>query len=103
MMPVARQLLPALIAAAAVFAQAPVRADDFKIGFVKTDRIFREANTAKAAQAKLEQEFSKREKELNDMGTALKAASDKFEREAPPLSESQRAQRLKSLFDADRV
>jgi outer membrane protein len=32
---------------------------DFKAGFVNTDRIFREANTAKAAQAKLEQEFSR--------------------------------------------
>jgi outer membrane protein len=34
----------------------------FRVGFVNTDRIFREANTAKAAQAKLEQEFSAREK-----------------------------------------
>jgi outer membrane protein len=78
------------------------QADDFKVGFVNTDRIFREANTAKAAQAKLEQEFAKREKELNDMGTALKSASDKFEREAPTLSESQRAQRQKGLVDQDR-
>lgn len=77
-------------------------ADDFKVGFVNTDRIFREANTAKAAQAKLEQEFAKREKELNDMGAALKSASDKFEREAPTLSESQRAQRQKALVDQDR-
>ena len=34
------------------------QAQDFRVGFVNTDRIFREANTAKAAQAKLEQEFS---------------------------------------------
>ena len=78
------------------------QADDFKVGFVNTDRIFREANTAKAAQAKLEQEFAKREKELNDLGTVLKNASDKFEREAPTLSESQRAQRQKALVDQDR-
>jgi len=78
------------------------RADDFKVGFVNTDRIFREANTAKAAQAKLEQEFAKREKELNDMGAALKNASDRFERESPTLSESQRAQRQKALVDQDR-
>ena len=77
-------------------------AQDFRVGFVNTDRIFREANTAKAAQAKLEQEFSKREKELNDIGNALKNASDKFEREAPTLSESQRAQRQKQLLDQDR-
>jgi outer membrane protein len=78
------------------------QADDFKVGFVNTDRIFREANTAKAAQAKLEQEFAKREKELNDLGAALKSASDKFEREAPTLSESQRTQRQKALVDQDR-
>ena len=77
-------------------------AQEFRVGFVNTDRIFREANTAKAAQAKLEQEFSKREKELNDVGNSLKNLSDKFEREAPTLSESQRAQRQKQLLDQDR-
>ena len=50
---------------------------------MNTDRIFREASTAKAAQSKLEQEFSKREKELVDQGNTLKSASEKFEREAP--------------------
>lgn len=79
-----------------------VQAQDFKIGFVNTDRIFREASSAKAAQAKLEQEFSRREKELVDGGNALKTASEKFEREAPTLSESQRAARQKQLLDQDR-
>jgi outer membrane protein len=79
-----------------------VRAEDFRVGFVNTDRIFREANTAKAAQAKLEQEFARREKELNELGSGLKAASERFEREAPTLSEMQRAQRQKALIDQDR-
>jgi outer membrane protein len=73
-----------------------------KIGFVNTDRIFREASSAKAAQAKLEQEFSRREKELVDTGNALKANSEKFERESPTLSESQRTARQKQLIDQDR-
>jgi outer membrane protein len=98
----ARHLLPVLLAATAALAHAQAQAEDFKIGFVNTDRIFREANTAKAAQAKLEQEFSKREKELNDMGNTLKSASEKYEREAPTLSESQRVQRQKQLVDMDR-
>ena len=79
-----------------------VSAQEFKIGFVDTDRIFREANTAKSAQAKLEQEFSKREKELVDLGNSIKAASEKFEREAPTLSETQRNLRQKQLMDQDR-
>ena len=88
-----------LLLAAAAWA-AP--AQEFRIGFVNTDRIFKEANTAKVAQSKLEQEFSKREKELVDQGNALKAASDKFEREAPTLSDSQRNARQKQLLDQDR-
>lgn len=93
-----RQWLLVLVGLLAFAAQA----QDFRVGFVNTDRIFREANTAKAAQAKLEQEFSRREKELNDIGTNLKTLSDKFEREAPTLSEAQRAQRQKQLVDQDR-
>ena len=80
----------------------PAQAQEFKAGFVNTDRIFREATTAKAAQAKLEQEFSRREKELVDMGNTLKTASDKFEREAPTMAESQRAARQRQLVDQDR-
>jgi outer membrane protein len=77
-------------------------AQDFKIGFINTDRVFREANTAKVAQTKLEQEFSRREKDLAGQGDSLKAMSDKLEREAPTLSETQRASRQKQLVDQDR-
>jgi outer membrane protein len=77
-------------------------AQDFKIGFVNTDRIFRESNPAKSAQTKLEQEFSKREKDLDDLAAQLKAAGDRFERESPTLPESQRASRQKQLMDQDR-
>jgi outer membrane protein len=90
-----------LLALGAVGASA-VTAQEFKFGFVNTDRIFREASTAKSAQAKLEQEFSKREKDLVDLGNTIKAASEKFEREAPTLSETQRASRQKQLMDQDR-
>jgi outer membrane protein len=93
-----RQCLVFLFGALALVAHA----QEFRVGFVNTDRIFREANTAKAAQAKLEQEFSKRERELTAIGDTLKNASDKFEREAPTLSESQRTQRQKQLLDQDR-
>ena len=100
MQTLARNCLVLLLGALALGSQA--QAQDFRVGFVNTDRIFREANSAKSAQAKLEQEFSRREKELNDLGTALKTASERFEREAPTLSEAQRGQRQKALIDQDR-
>ena len=95
-----RPSLWALLCALAL--AAPAFAQEFKVGFVNTDRIFREANSAKQAQAKLEQEFSRREKELAELGNSLKGLSERYEREAPTLSESQRQQRQKQLIDQDR-
>ena len=91
----------ALVLGGAVLA-APAMAQDFKVGFINTDRLLRESSAAKAAQTKLEGEFSRREKDLNSAGEALKNASDKFEREAPTLSDSQRATRQRQLADQDR-
>lgn len=83
-------------------AGAAASAQEFKVGIVNLDRIFREASTAKAAQVKLEQEFSKREKELSDLGNQIKTQSEKLEREAPTLSESQRNTRQRQLVEQDR-
>ena len=91
-------VLGCVLAAAGLHASA----QEFRVGIVNLDRIFREANSAKTAQVKLEQEFSKREKEINDIAAQLKTASDRFEREAPTLAESQRAARQKQLVDQDR-
>jgi outer membrane protein len=96
---VSRALLVAL--ASGLVAGAAI-AQDFRIGFVNTERIFREANLAKAAQTKLEQEFARREKEVQGLAAALKAASEKFEREAPTLPEAQRSSRQRQLVDLDR-
>lgn len=86
----------------AVLAASHVLAQELRIGFVSTDRVFKEANTAKASQTRLEQEFAKRDKELNDLGKSIKDGADKLEREAPTLSETQRATRQKQLVDQDR-
>lgn len=77
-------------------------AQDFRIGFVNTERILRESNIAKASQSKLEQEFSKREKDIQALGAQLKAASEKLERDGPTLPEAQRVTRQRQLVDQDR-
>jgi outer membrane protein len=81
---------------------APAMAQEFRVGFVNTDRILRDANASKTAQTRLEQEFSKREKEINDLQASLKTGSERFDRDAPTLSESQRQQRQRQLADQDR-
>ena len=90
------------LCAVGLLALVNAHAQDSKIGFVSTERIFREAAPAKAAQAKIEQEFSKREKELQDMAGRLKALSEKFDKEAAVLSESDRAKRQRDLTDLDK-
>jgi len=74
---------------------ASAMAQDFKVGYVNTQRITTESTPAKTAQVKLEQEFSKRQKELVDQQATLKTFGEKFERDAPTLSESQRSARQK--------
>jgi outer membrane protein len=78
------------------------QAQELKIGYVNSERVMREANPAKAAQAKLEAEFGKREKDLTELGARLKAAADKLEKDAPTLAESERTRRQRELVEQDR-
>lgn len=95
-------LLTIVLASCAMFSSVVAQAQEFRIGFVNTDRIFREANMAKAAQTKLETEFSKRERELVAQGETLRVATEKFEKDAPTLSETQRNTRQRTLVEQDR-
>lgn len=94
----------ALWGAAFVLAVASVgaQAQESKIGYINTQRITSESAPAKAAQAKLEQEFSSRQKALADQQQTLKAMSEKFERDAPTLAESQRVAKQKEIADQSR-
>jgi outer membrane protein len=77
-------------------------AQELKIGYVNSERVLRESNAAKAAQSKLETEFSRREKDLAEIAGRLKAASDKLEKEAPTLAEGERSRRQRELVEQDR-
>lgn len=92
-------LAAVLVAASAVPAAS---AQELKIGYVNSDRVLRDAVPAKAAQAKLETEFSKREKDLTDLANRLKAASDRLDKDAPTLAEAERVRRQRELVDQDR-
>jgi len=91
-----------VVAVALGVAAASAQAQDLKIGYVNSERVMREAVPAKAAQAKLEAEFSKREKDLTDLGARLKTAADKLEKDAPTLSETERNRRQRDLVEQDR-
>jgi len=85
-------------AASASFAQeAGVR-----IGFVNTERLLRDAAPAKASQQKLEQEFSKRDKELQELAARLKSIADRLERDAAVIAESDRQRRQREYAELEK-
>lgn len=77
-------------------------AQELKIGYVNSERILRDSAPARAASQKLEQEFAKRDRELQDTGAKLKAAAERLEKDAPVLSETDRARRQRELAEMDR-
>ena len=90
------------LAAAMVVATSAVQAQELKIGYVNSERVLREANLAKTAQAKLEAEFGKREKDLRDLETKLRGAAEKLEKDAPTLSENERNRRQRDIVEQER-
>ena len=96
-------LLLKLTAAAALLALPPlVAAQELRIGYVSGERVLRDSAPAKAAQAKLEAEFSKRQKDIEEIAARLKASSEKLEKDAPTLSEAERSRRQRDLVEQDR-
>ncbi len=87
-----------LVAGTSLAAQA----QELKIGFVSTERIFRDAAPAKAATAKLEQEFSKRDKDIQELAAKLKSTAEKLDKDAPVLSDAERGKRQRELAEMDK-
>ncbi len=96
------RLKTAVIGVALGLGMAAAQAEDLKIGYVNSERVLREANMAKSAQTKLETEFAKRKKEIDDLAAKLKTTSDRLDKESATMSESERARRQRDLLDMDR-
>ena len=75
---------------------------EVKIGVVSTEVILRDSAAAQAASKKLEQEFSKRDKELNAAGQRLKNDVERFEKNAGTMTEQERIRKQRDLAERDR-
>lgn len=90
-------LLFLLLAAAAFPAAAQL-----KIGFVNTERVFREAAPAKRAQQKLEREFAARNQELGKIEKQGRDLQSELERENVTMPEATRREKERQLADISR-
>lgn len=82
-------------------AQAPVTADGIKIGFVNTEKILRDSKPAKEAQTQIEEEFGKRDEELQKLADNLRKKYEDFEKNAPVMSDADRSKAQRELTDLD--
>jgi len=73
----------------AVMVVSPIYAADYKIGYVDLSKILNESPAAKAAQKKLEQEFSPRNKQLEAQAKKLNSKREKLQKEAELMSGDQ--------------
>lgn len=81
--------------------QLPAQAQEFRIAFFNGQRVLEESVPAKAASSKIEQEFSRRKKELDDINERLRNLVRKYEKDAVALSETDRLRRQRELTDVD--
>jgi outer membrane protein len=91
-----------LLAAAISFWVFAAGAVDMKIGFVNTERVFREAAPAKRAQQKLEREFAARNAELAKTEKQGRDLQTELERENVTIPDSQRREKERQLADISR-
>ncbi len=81
-----------------VFANSAVAvAQEVKIGFVSTERVFREAAPAVRALKKLEKEFAPREEEIKKLNEEARVIQQQLEKEGMTMSASQRRDRETEL------
>ena len=90
----------AFVALACVAASA--HAQGMKIGFVNTERVFREAAPAKRAQQKLEREFAARNSELSSLEKKGRDLQAELERENVTMTEAARREKERQLADISR-
>ena len=78
------------------------QAADYKIGFVNTERLFREAAPAKRAQSKLEKEFAARDADIQKLSKQVRDLQTSLEKDGVTMSESDRRNKERDLANLSR-
>jgi len=87
----------AVVLFAGLMAFGAAQAQQLSIGVINSQRILAEAPQMKAASARLKQEFEKRETEVQDLENRINGMQAKYEKDAPLMSEADRAKASRDL------
>ena len=96
------KILVGLAAAALMASSSLVAAADLKIGFVKLERIFKEAAPAVRAQKKIEKEFAARDQELQKLAKQARDMQASLEKDGVTMGESERRDKEQELARMNR-
>jgi outer membrane protein len=88
--------------AATALAGGVARAADYKVGFVNTERLFRESAPAKRAQQKLEKEFAARDVDIQKMSKQVRDLQTALEKDGATMSETDRRNKERDLANLSR-
>ena len=97
-----KRIATIITAAALLSAASLAYAADYKIGFVNTERLFREAAPAKRAQQKLEKEFAARDAEIQKLVKQVRDLQTALDRDGPTMAESERRNKERDLANQSR-
>jgi outer membrane protein len=81
---------------------AMAQAADFRVGFVNTERLFRDAAPAKRAQQKLEREFATRDAEIQKMSKQAQVLQTSLEKDGVTMAETERRNKERDLGNLTR-
>lgn len=81
---------------------AAAQSADVKIGFVNTERVFRDSQQALKAQKKLEKEFQGRDQDIQKMVKQARDLQGYLEKEGLTLSEADRTKKQRELASLSR-
>ncbi len=73
-----------------------------KVGFVSLPRIMRESQPVKAAEKKIDAEFTPKKKEVDEVVARLRSMVERLEKDAPVIPESERNKRQREIADLER-
>lgn len=97
-----KRIISLAAAALVAFACGAAAAAEFKIGFVNTERLFREATPAKRAQQKLEKEFAQRDAELGKLTTRVRDLQTSLDKDGATMPEAERRNKERDLANLSR-
>jgi outer membrane protein len=75
---------------------------EYKIGFVNTERLFREATPAKRAQQKIEKEFATRDAEIQKLAKQVRDVQAVLDKDGATMAESERRNKERDLANQSR-